>query len=80
MANNISLFIYSFGSVLFNSECEGVILPGIDGSFEICFDHIPVCLKLASGKIKIINTDKEFDINDNSVAIFQENLLTVFLS
>jgi len=45
---------------LFAGEVSLVQLPGIDGSFEILNNHAPLISVLSTGKVKIQDSQKQF--------------------
>jgi len=47
------LEIVSPEAILFSSEVDAVILPGLDGEFQLLNNHAPVVSILAEGVIKI---------------------------
>lgn len=47
------LEIVSPEATLFNSEVDSVIVPGVDGSFQMLDNHAPIVSILTAGTIKI---------------------------
>jgi len=68
--------------VVFEGEANKVLLPGIDGWFEILDHHAPLVSILTAGDIKLTDTKKKehliavnggvIEVNDNRVKILAE--------
>ena len=68
--------------VVFEGEANKVLLPGIDGWFEILDHHAPLVSILGAGEIKVTDAKKEeqlipinggvIEVNDNHVKILAE--------
>jgi len=59
----------------FSGEVKLIQLPGIEGSFEILKNHMPIIALLKKGKIKIVdknNKEQFFDI-EKGMFEFQNN-------
>lgn len=68
---------------LFSGEVYGVQMPGISGSFEVLDKHAPLVSALKSGRIKILQDNKQaqtanFDISGGFVEVLQ-NKVTVLV-
>lgn len=77
--NNMNVMISTFGAVMFEGDANAVIVPGMDGVFEISHDHIPVCSKIGAGNIKLVDKGESFHI-DGGICIFENNKLSIFVS
>lgn len=53
----MKLSILSPENILFEGEVSLVQLPGIDGLFEVLNNHAPMVTTLASGNIRIVETE-----------------------
>ena len=70
------------GKKVFEGEVESIILPGLDGTFEILNNHAPLIAALKEGDLKI-KTGKEreaisigsgfVEVNRNKVVVLAEN-------
>ncbi|RUA30264.1 MAG: ATP synthase F1 subunit epsilon [Bacteroidetes bacterium] len=68
--------------VVFEGEANKVLLPGIDGWFEILDHHAPLVSILGAGEIKVTDPKKKehliavnggvIEVNDNHVKILAE--------
>lgn len=76
----IKVLVCSLGKVLFDGESKSVSLPSIDGVFEVSPNHIPVCCQLGNGDVVIMDLKQSFESTDNSMCIFQNGKLTVFIA
>ncbi len=67
---------------IFSGDLESVIVPGIDGFFEILNHHAPLVSILVKGTLKLTNSKKEtqelsinggvIEVNNNTVKILAE--------
>lgn len=48
---------------IFSGTVYGILLPGVQGSFEILDNHAPIIAALGKGKMKIVK-DKNYNNND----------------
>lgn len=46
---------------IYSGEVYGVLLPGIDGLFEILNRHAPLVSALGKGKLKILKSKNDFE-------------------
>ncbi len=46
---------------IYSGEVYGVLLPGIDGLFEILNRHAPLVSALGKGKLKILKSKTDFE-------------------
>ena len=67
----------------FSGEAFSVILPGMDGYFEILENHAPLVGALKEGKVRIKTTAEEFqfgilsgvcEVNHNKVSLLADSL------
>ncbi|RLD67739.1 MAG: ATP synthase F1 subunit epsilon [Bacteroidetes bacterium] len=68
--------------IVFEGEANKVLLPGIDGWFEILDHHAPLVSILSAGEIKVTDAKKEeqlipinggvIEVNDNHIKILAE--------
>ncbi|MCK5857398.1 MAG: ATP synthase F1 subunit epsilon [Bacteroidales bacterium] len=68
--------------VVFEGEANKVLLPGIDGWFEILNHHAPLVSIISAGDIKVTDSNKKehmiavnggvIEVNDNHVKILAE--------
>jgi len=67
----------------FSGEACSVILPGMDGYFEILENHAPLVGALKEGKVRIKTTAEEFqfgissgvvEVNHNKVSLLADSL------
>lgn len=77
--NNMNVMISTFGEVLFEGDSSAVMVPGVDGVFEISHDHIPVCSEIGAGDVKLVDKGSSFHI-DGGICIFENNQLSIFVS
>jgi F-type H+-transporting ATPase subunit epsilon len=66
---------------LFSGSVYGIILPGVNGLFEILDKHAPMVSALGSGKVKILKDKKEaeqFTIQSGFVEVLN-NKVTVLV-
>jgi F-type H+-transporting ATPase subunit epsilon len=69
---------------VYEGEINSIALPGIDGSFQILNNHAPIVSALGTGKMTVIDIEKEtqeFDIsggvvemNNNKVIVLAESI------
>lgn len=65
---------------IFSGEVSLVQLPGSTGSFEILNNHAPIISSLKSGRIKIINSEKQtqyFDIKGGIVEVLKNKIIVL---
>ena len=63
---------------IFKGEAKAVLLPGIDGLFEILDKHAPLIAVLKKGQIKLTDNRDQvstYDINGGVVENLQNNVL-----
>ena len=53
----MNLEIVNPDKLIFEGEAQAVVLPGIDGSFEILNNHAPLISVLGKGNIKVTDTN-----------------------
>ena len=64
---------------VFEGEVKSVLLPGINGKFEILNNHAPIISTLSKGDISVTNTNNEkevFSINGGVIEM-QNNKIIV---
>lgn len=66
----------------FDGEATGVIVPGVNGSFEVRFNHAPIVSTLEIGSLKLKTTDSAhmfavsggtIEVNNNKASIIVES-------
>lgn len=66
--------------VLYSNEITLVQLPGMQGSFEILKNHTSIVSSLATGLIKVIDSNKEthfFEIKGGVVECKSDNIIVL---
>ena len=66
---------------IFSGDVYGVLLPGIDGMFEVLEKHAPLVSALKAGKLKILkdkNNSSQFTIQSGFVEVLN-NKTTVLV-
>lgn len=63
-------------SILFEGTSKSVLLPGIDGEFEVLDFHKPVISRLKDGSIVVDNL-KEYIIKGGVVSMSKQQLLAI---
>lgn len=59
------LEIVSPEEILFSSDVDSVIVPGVDGEFQMLNNHAPIVSVLNKGTVKIhLHTQEHFVLND----------------
>lgn len=52
-------------AILFSSEVDAIVVPGINGEFQILNNHAPVVSILKEGTVKIhVHTQEHLELND----------------
>lgn len=78
MANKFQLKIYATDKVVYDGECESLVLPATDGEFAILASHEPVLIALVMGELRYtvdgtvhtFLTGSGFSyVNDNQVVV-----------
>jgi F-type H+-transporting ATPase subunit epsilon len=67
-------------NLLYSDEITLVKLPGVKGSFEILKNHAPIVSSLASGQIKVIDSNKKthsFEIQGGVVECKSNNIIVL---
>ncbi len=62
--------IISPEETIYDSEVNLIQLPGLDGSFEILYNHAPIISVLSKGRIRVIDKDENevfFEINSGVI-------------
>ena len=63
---------------IFSGEADLVQLPGKDGSFEILNNHAPIISVLKTGKVKIVDKEKNvqfFEIKGGVIEVLNNKIL-----
>jgi len=63
----------------FDGEVQSVTLPGVNGSFQILFNHAPIVSALGIGRIELVDKDKHeslYAVTGGFVEM-KDNLLTI---
>jgi len=63
---------------VFEGEAKAVLLPGIDGFFEILENHAPLISVLKKGKIKVVdmnNKESFYEVNGGVVENLKNKVL-----
>lgn len=63
---------------VFSGEVKLIQLPGLDGSFEILENHVPLISALKKGKIRVIdksNNTTSFEVKGGVVEVLKNNVL-----
>lgn len=64
---------------VYTGEVKSVLLPGINGKFEILNNHAPIISTLTAGQVRVINNNDQkelFDINGGVIEM-QHNKIIV---
>ncbi len=68
------LEIVSPEATLFSSEVDSVVVPGVNGEFQMLNNHAPIVSLLKKGTVQIhTHTQSHLDINELTGAITQHN-------
>ena len=52
-------------AILFSSEVDSILVPGIDGEFEMLNNHAPIVSVLKEGMVKVhVHTQEHFELDD----------------
>ena len=65
---------------VFEGEVKSVLLPGINGNFEILNNHAPIISTLTAGQIRIINNNDQrelFKINGGVIEMQNNNIIVL---
>ena len=64
---------------LYTGEVSSVLLPGVDGKFEVLNNHAPIISSLTKGQVRIINNKLQTEIIDinGGVIEIQNNKIIV---
>jgi len=63
---------------IYEGECSLLQLPGVDGSFEILHNHLPLISALKKGKVKVIDQSGEtlfFKINGGVIEVLKNKII-----
>lgn len=63
-------------SILFEGPSQSVLLPGLDGEFEVLDFHKPIISRLKEGLITVDN-QKEYSIKGGIASMAKQQLLAV---
>ncbi len=79
----MQLTVLSPEKELYSGEIRSILLPGVEGKFQILKDHAPLVAALSPGKVEIKKGDGEefsymidqgiIEVVDNKVALLVEN-------
>jgi len=76
----VNLEILSPEKVVFTGEVRGVILPGVEGGFEILTGHAPLIAALGRGNVQVLdggNGDETFGIESGFVEVLNNNVVVL---
>lgn len=69
--------------VLFEGETTGIQMPGVEGRFEVKYNHADLIASVTEGKARLIKTDKSeevyqigtgfVEVHDNQVILMTES-------
>ena len=63
-------------SVLFEGQSQSVILPGVEGEFEILDFHRPIISRLKDGVI-VVDNQKEYPVKGGIMSMNKQQLVAV---
>lgn len=75
----VNLEILSPEKVIFTGEVRGVILPGIEGGFEILKDHAPLIAALGPGNVRVLDGggEESYGIASGFVEVLNNNVVVL---
>lgn len=75
----VNLEILSPEKVVFTGEVRGVILPGVEGGFEILKGHAPLIAALGRGKVRVLDGGDEqtYGIESGFVEVLNNNVVVL---
>ncbi len=76
--SKVRLKIIQPSCIKIDKDFDSVIIPGVEGYFEVLYGHTPFLTKIAPGVLKAINEDKAdvFAIHDGFVTV-ENNTITI---
>lgn len=79
MANTFKAQLLTPDGSKFEGELQSATLPGVNGSFQILFNHAPIVSALGIGRIELIDEDmhKSLYAVTGGFVEMKENLLTI---
>lgn len=72
MEKTFVLDIVTPESTLFSGDVKSVQVPGVQGGFQVLFNHAPIISTLSKGKVKVVTaegTQEEFDTREGVIEV-----------
>ena len=75
----VNLEILSPEKVIFTGEVRGVILPGVEGGFEVLKGHAPLIAALGSGNVRVLDGggEESYVIESGFVEVLNNNVVVL---
>ncbi len=75
----VNLEILSPEKVIFTGEVRGVILPGVEGGFEVLTGHAPLIAALGPGNVRLLGggDDESYVIASGFVEVLNNNVVVL---
>ena len=72
-------------AILFSSEVDSILVPGVDGEFEMLDNHAPIVSVLKEGMVKVhVHTQEHLELDDLKGKLIphvdDDNILTLEIS
>lgn len=78
MANTFSLKILATDRMIYDGECESLVLPATDGEYAILANHEPLLIALVMGELRYrINDEKNVYLTGNGFCYVNDNQVVV---
>lgn len=80
MAKSFNLKIYATNKVIYDGECESLVLPASDGEFAILYGHENVLVAMVMGETRYtVNGEKSIFFTGSGFCYFKDNTAEVFV-
>lgn len=73
----MEISVLSPQNVIFEGTAEGVVVPGVNGSFEVLSNHAPIVSALVKGNVRISRKEGgplEFTIDKGFIEVLQNKV------